>query len=191
MAERSPKQMAASKETSEDMMGATTSAKQDITEKLKDEVMYAQKQLQAAQARHKRHFDARLGPTNDKVSPGDFVYVVNPLVDHPHKLAPVANGPFPVVAINPQTGTIQRPDSSLEIVSRSKVVKTAISRPDLIPKPPRTIDDHSHILNLPTFRHSRAPTSHGSTLEGGVRTARLPIPTTRPRRCMMQNTIGL
>lgn len=64
--------------------GATNTAKQVLMERLKAVVIYAQKKLQNAQARYRRWFVARLCRTNDRVSPGDFVYVETTLADTPH-----------------------------------------------------------------------------------------------------------
>lgn len=50
-------------------MGITESVeKDDVIKQLRDETIYAQKQLRDAQTRYKRHFDARLRRTTDNVS---------------------------------------------------------------------------------------------------------------------------
>lgn len=73
MAERSPNQIMASKEASKEMMQVTKTAKQDIIEQLKYEVISAHKTLRNAQTQYEKHFDACLRRTTKNVLCRDFV----------------------------------------------------------------------------------------------------------------------
>lgn len=75
----------------------------------------ADKLLRIAQTRYMRHFHACLRCTNEKVLPGNFVFVERTLTDQAHKLAPVATERFPIAAlVDTHTITIQRPGGTVE-----------------------------------------------------------------------------
>lgn len=54
-------------------------------EHLNDEMFYAEKLLQGAQAQYKTHFGARLCYTTDNVLPGDLVFFETTLTKQLHK----------------------------------------------------------------------------------------------------------
>lgn len=84
-------------------------------------------------------------------------------------MAPVANGPFPVIAVDSLAVSIQRADHSVQKTSPNCVVKTTTLRPNFIQKPPCATNDHFHILNLPTGLHSSTFASCGlASKEEGV-----------------------
>ena len=86
-----------------------------------------QEKLRKAQERYKKAFDKRLRNTTEDVRPGDNVYLRVERKDDTetrHKLAPIAAGPFPVKKVDKDKKTVllERPDKTVENVSRSRVV---------------------------------------------------------------------
>lgn len=84
-----------------------------------------------------RNFDKHLRKNAEVIRPGDNVFLRVERKDEKetrHKLAPIAEGPFPVLRVDgaAKTVIIKRPDESLENVSRSRVT--------IAPKPEN--DDH-------------------------------------------------
>ena len=86
-----------------------------------------QEKLRKAQERYKRAFDKRLRKQTEEINAGDEVFLRVERKDDQdtrHKLAPIADGPFPVKKVDREAKTvlIERPDSTVENVSRSRVV---------------------------------------------------------------------
>lgn len=81
----------------------------------------AEKQGRDTRARYKLPFNARLRRTTDSVLPGKFVNVETTLANQPHKLAPVTNGLFLIVAVDPLTVSIQLLDNTVEKIFCSRV----------------------------------------------------------------------
>lgn len=67
------------------------------------------------------------------------------LVDQLHKLAPVASGTFPDVAVNPHTVTIQRANNSVDKRFCSRVANTTCSPTNSSLEPRHALHDHSLI----------------------------------------------
>ena len=85
-----------------------------------------QEKLRKSQERYKRNFDKRLRKNTDTIAPGDNIFLRVERKDDKdtrHKLAPIADGPFPVLRVDntAKTVVIKRPDNSVENVSRSRV----------------------------------------------------------------------
>ena len=85
-----------------------------------------QQKLQKAQERYKKNFDKRIRKTTETIKPGDQIFLRIERKDEKetrHKLAPIAEGPFPVIRVDTSSKTvvIKRPDESVENVSRSRV----------------------------------------------------------------------
>lgn len=151
-------------ETSKNMIGVTTTAKQDNVKQLKTDVIYVYKQPRDAQARYKQHFDARLLRTNDKVSLEIFVYVEITLADQPQKLPPDANGSFPAVSVDPQTVTTRRPNHFVENVSRKRPVKATTPCPGPISRLCALLAIILIFLEQSARQYSHAFAPHGFTL---------------------------
>ena len=83
----------------------------------------ARSQLDKAQARYKRDYDKRLHRQRETIKKGDSVFLRVKRRDESqtrHKLAAVAEGPFPVESVKGNTVVIVRPDGTVERVSRDR-----------------------------------------------------------------------
>lgn len=91
---------------------------------LRKTITEARTKLDQAQARYKKTYDRRLRNRQEKILPGNNVYLRVEKRDENqtrHKLAAVAEGPYPVQSIHDNTVVIQRPDNSVERVSKDRV----------------------------------------------------------------------
>ena len=88
------------------------------------------------QDRYKRTFDKRLRKQNENIVTGDSVFVRREIRDDNltrHKFAPLADGPFKVVKSDNRVVTIERPDGTVERMSRDRVtVAPPIQDPDTV-----------------------------------------------------------
>ena len=80
-----------------------------------------------AQERYKKAFDKILRNTTEEVTPGDDVYLRIKRKDDRetrHELAPISEGPFPVKKVYKENKTVllERPDKTVENLSRSRVI---------------------------------------------------------------------
>ncbi len=99
---------------------------------LKKTLVEAKTKLDAAQARYKKNFDARLRRQTEKIRKEDSVFLRverRSEKDVRHKLAAVAEGPFRVVEVKDSTVVIEKPDRSVERVSRDRVVLAPARQP--------------------------------------------------------------
>ena len=115
-------------------MPSKASTRQDFKRQwkhwLRDTLSTTKQRLDVAQARYKRNYDRRLRRQAEKIQVDDHVFLRverKNLHDHRHKLAAVAEGPFRVKEAKDDTVVIEKPDRTVERVSRSRVV--------LAPKP--------------------------------------------------------
>lgn len=83
----------------------------------------------------------------------------------PHKLAPIANGPFFVAAIDPNTVAVQRLYKFVENVFCNCTAKTTKPRRDPVSKPLCAFYDQSRIFEIPVRLHSCTISLHGSSLK--------------------------
>lgn len=91
----------------------------------------ANNRLEKAQRRYKRNFDARLRKQKEIIAAGDNVYLRverRNEDEHRHKLAAVAEGPYPVLDVKGKTVVIQRRDNTVERVSRDRVINAPAPR---------------------------------------------------------------
>ena len=91
--------------------------------------------LRKTQERYKKNYDQRLRKQSEIIKEDDFVYLRVERRDENetrHKLAAVAEGPYKVLEATRRTVVIERPDHSVEKVSRDRVT--------LAPRP-RTVDE--------------------------------------------------
>ena len=91
---------------------------------LKKSLREARERLRKAQERYKRNYDTRLRKQKELIKEGDHVYLRRERRDeseHSHKLATAAEGPFPVKSSTRQTVVIERPDGTVERISRDRV----------------------------------------------------------------------
>lgn len=95
----------------------------------------------------------------------EFSFVRATLGNQRHKSAPVISNSFSVVAVESYTASIQYANNLVENIFRSFNAKTTSSRTNPNSKGPHALYDHSYILDLPTYRHSRTFASHGSTFK--------------------------
>ncbi len=80
--------------------------------------------LRKAQERYKKNYDERLRRQSETIKPEDFIYLRVERRDENetrHKLAAVAEGPFKVISSTRHTVVIERPDQTVERVSRDRV----------------------------------------------------------------------
>ena len=130
---------------------------------LKSTLQTAKGKLDQAQARYKRNYDARLRRQTEKIVPDDWVFLRVERRDereHRHKLAAVADGPYKVNSTHGGTVVIQRPDNSVERVSRSRVV--------LAPQP-RTVNEIQNAIRPLTDEEvipDTFPMEDGTTNDG-------------------------
>lgn len=92
---------------------------------LYDEILCTKERLQTAQTRYKKNFDRRVRRQTEDINQGDEVFLRverNNQDDHRNKLAPVAEVPFKVTKTDEKTIVIEKPDRSVERVSRARVV---------------------------------------------------------------------
>lgn len=80
-------------------------------------------------------------------------------------MVPVTGSLVAVKALNPQTVSIRRPDSSVEQNSCNNPAKAAAPETKPHPKPPCVLHDHFRILNLPARLHRLTFASHGTTFK--------------------------
>lgn len=127
----------------------------------------ADNKLRKVQTRQKRYFHTRRRHRNDKVSPGNSVFTEVTLADQARKVAPIATCTIPVVAVDTPTVTIQRPDNSVEKMSRNRIAKTSPWHSNdnkyFLPH----LRENFPILDLPSRRRAHVLASHGSTLKEG------------------------
>ena len=84
-----------------------------------------QGKVKRTQERYKKNYDQRLRRQSEVIKEDDYVYLRIERRDDKltrHKLAPVAEGPYQVIQSTGNTVVIERPDSSVERVSRDRVV---------------------------------------------------------------------
>ena len=96
--------------------------------------------LARAQVRYKRNYDQHLRKQTEVIKTDDYVFLRVERRDETmtrHKLAPLAEGPFKVVDVTGKTVVIERPDFSVERVSRDRVV--------LAPRP-RTLPEIQNVI---------------------------------------------
>ena len=131
---------------------------------LQDTMLKTKERLTKAQARYKKNFDARLRKQRENITVDDYVYLRVERKDpteHRHKLAAIAEGPYRVTKADDATVVIERPDRSVEKVSRSRVV--------LAPKP-TTDEEMKEILKPPMAadKEDDYPTKEVTNLKGIV-----------------------
>ncbi len=92
---------------------------------LKKALVEAKSKLDASQARYKKNFDDRLRRQKENIKMDDSVFLRverRSEKDVRHKLAAVADGPFKVIEVDTKTVVIEKPDKTVERVSRDRVV---------------------------------------------------------------------
>lgn len=94
-------------------------------QRLEAQIKTFDNQIRKAQTQYKRHFDTRRRRTNDEVNFGDSFFIEEALVYQSHKLAPIATGHLPVVALNTQSVRIQRIQNSVKNMSHNCIQKLA------------------------------------------------------------------
>lgn len=109
----------------------------------------ADREAQNAHSRHNLHFNFRLRRTADNESPCDSVLIENTFADQLHKLAPVNNSSFPVVAIDLHTLSIQRADNLAKNIFRNCVANTTSPQTNPSSEHPLALRDSSRVLDLP------------------------------------------
>lgn len=123
--------------------------------------------LRKAQTWYKRFFDVRRHRTIGNVSQDDPIFVQATLADQTQKLAPIATGPFSVVAVDTHTITVQRLDSSVEKISCNLISNAFTtnknSNHDTHPKD----YDHSVTLDSPNLRRPHIFASHETFKQRG------------------------
>lgn len=88
-------------------------------------------------------------------------------VDHPHKLAFVADGLFPFLVEDTHTVDIHPPDETVEETSCERVAKMSLPHDHEDPNTTSFLDDGSRILDLLTRHRSHTVTLNASTFETG------------------------
>lgn len=152
--------------TAENMLRATRISRQNFLKQLKADVIHANKQY-PAEARYKRQFDARLRHTKNVVLHGVVIFVEATLDDQLQKLALVGSGLFSVEAFDAHTVIIQRPDKSVEKISRQQDAKKSQDYEHKVPAIPFVLDDDSRVLNSSTCHHPYTIAPHASALKKG------------------------
>lgn len=101
----------------------------------------------------------------DVVSPGEMAFFETKLVDHPPKLALFVNDAFPVVAVDTNTVTIQRPYSPIERISLQRGTKLLHSHEHKDSGILYVLVDISFILGVPAYHRPHTVTFHSSALK--------------------------
>ena len=92
----------------------------------------SRKRFQTAQARTKRNFDSRRRGRYKRIEAGNFVYLrkekSSSAIGERHKLAKLADGPYEVVQVKPNTVVLQRDNEREEVnIDRVEVTRTPTS----------------------------------------------------------------
>ena len=116
---------------------------------LRKSIRDAKAEMKKNQDRYKRKFDKRLRKQNENIVTGDSVFVRREIRDDNltrHKFAPLADGPFKVVKSDNRVVTIERPDGTVERMSRDRVtIAPPVQEPDEIADKLRPMTDEELI----------------------------------------------